>query len=51
MINNVLKPYINSWDKIKSTCTRYLCRPNISELNLTISHKLNYFLPDDGKNL
>ena len=49
IINKVLKPYINSWDKIKSKCTRYLCRPNMPVLNLTTSHKLNYFLPDDGE--
>ena len=49
IINNVLKPYINSWEKIKSKCTRYLCRPNMPVLNLTTSHTLNYFLPDDGE--
>ena len=47
--NNLLQPYINSWNKIKSKCTTYLCRPDMPELNITKEHSLIHFLPDDGE--
>ena len=47
--NNLLEPYINSWNKIKSKCTKYLCRPDMPELNITMDHTLIHFLPDDGE--
>ena len=46
---NILEPYINSWNKIKSKCTKYLCRPDMPELNITMNHTLIHFLPDDGE--
>ena len=46
---NIIKPYIKSWNQIKSKCTKYLCRPEMQVLNITIEHTLNYFLPDDGE--
>ena len=50
IIENVINPYIVSWDKIKSKCTKYLCREEMPVLqNISIDSKLNYFLPDDGE--
>ena len=46
---NILQPYIDSWNKIKSKCTKYLCRPDMPELNITMNHTLIHFLPDDGE--
>ena len=46
---NIIKPYIKSWNEIKSKCTNYLCRPEMPILNITSEHSLNYFLPDDGE--
>ena len=46
---NLLEPYINSWNKIKSKCTKYLCRPDMPELTVTLNHSLIHFLPDDGE--
>ena len=46
---NLLEPYIDSWNKIKSKCTKYLCRPDMPELTITIDHSLIHFLPDDGE--
>ena len=46
---NLLEPYINSWNKIKSKCTKYLCRPDMPELTVTLDHSLIHFLPDDGE--
>ena len=47
--NDIIIPYINSWNKIKHKCTNYLCRPTMPELNVTMEHTLNHFLPDDGE--
>ena len=47
--NNILLPYIESWNRIKSKCVKYLCRPDMEVLNLTIEHTLIHFLPDDGE--
>ena len=47
--SNLIEPYINSWNKIKSKCTKYLCRPDMPELNITMDHTLIHFLPDDGE--
>ena len=46
---NIIIPYIKSWNEIKSKCTTYLCRPEMPVLNITTEHTLNYFLPDDGE--
>ena len=46
---NILIPYINSWNNIKTKCTNYLCRPTMPVLTLTMEHTLNNFLPDDGE--
>jgi hypothetical protein len=46
---NLLNPYIESWNKIKSKATNYLCRPTMPELNITKEHTLIHFLPDDGE--
>ena len=46
---NLLQPYISSWNKIKSKCKKYLCRPDMPELNITKEHSLIHFLPDDGE--
>ena len=46
---DLLIPYIESWNKIKSKCKKYSCRPEMPELTITNEHTLNYFLPDDGE--
>ena len=46
---NLLQPYIESWNKIKSKCKKYLCRKEMPELNITMEHTLIHFLPDDGE--
>jgi len=46
---NIIQPYIEAWNKIKSKCTKYLCRPDMPELNITMNHTLIHFLPDDGE--
>ena len=46
---DILIPYINSWNKIKSKCTNYLCWPTMPILDITMKHTLNYYLPDDGE--
>ena len=47
--NNLLNPYIESWNKIKSKARNYLCRPTMPELTITKDHTLIHFLPDDGE--
>jgi len=49
MKENYLKPFIDSWNKIKHKCKKYLCRPDMPELNITPEHSLIHFLPDDGE--
>ena len=49
MKENYLQPFIDSWNKIKHKCKKYLCRPDMPELNITSEHSLIYFLPDDGE--
>ena len=46
---DLLIPYIDSWNKIKSKATNYLCRPTMPELTVTMEHTLIHFLPDDGE--
>ena len=46
---NILIPYMNSWNKIKSKCTNFLCWPTMPIIDITMAHALNYFLPDDGE--
>ena len=45
---NFITPYIESWDKIKSKCTKFLCRPDMPILNVTPEHSIIHFIPDDG---
>ena len=47
--NEYLNPFIDSWNKIKQYCTRYLCRPDMPILNMDKNTELNYFLVDDGE--
>ena len=44
-----LIPFIQSWNEIKKYCTRYLCRPDMPEIDLNKKMTLNYFLVDDGQ--
>ena len=46
---DIINPYINSWNKIKSKCTKYMCRPTMPELEITMENTLINFLPDDGE--
>ena len=47
--NELLIPYIQSWNEIKKYCVRYLCRPDMPILNLDKKMTLNFFLIDDGE--
>ena len=45
----LINPFIQSWEKIKTKATNYLCRPKMDVYTMKDNTKLNYLLVDDGE--